>query len=464
MRRRILSEILALAGLVVIILAVCSATIWRPSSTAVATLTSTPSSAYVVTRPGVLGVADPEVTITATAAEASSPVAIAVARSADVQSWLANDPYEAVTNLDGWDKLVSQPVRTTCDLPGAEASGGECTELVATGANPATSDLWLRTATGTGSATLSVNATDADLVALVATDGTAPAPSLSLSWPRTVSTPWLIPGLVLGGLLLLVGVFGFVLDLQLRNQEEARRARAAERAAHLATADAVSTAAIPQVAGQAGAPTRRQKRARERAGLLEPETPPADDTQDAVRVPPVPVPTAEQMPTAAFEPTSEQMREHVGASMGTAVIPGLAEDVAAAHRAKRMAPEGPAFEVAAGAEPDRVQTEADGLLGAAGSPADYEDQEELVVPPVIEPMLSAGSADLTDTTRIPVVRDPEPAAEPAAEPAPGTASETAGDTWPHPFRKWQALNQEEPAGRPGDLPPSRPATQHEENA
>ncbi|QQM66898.1 hypothetical protein [Actinomyces weissii] len=463
MRRRILSEILALAGLVVVILAVCSATIWRPSSTAVATLTSTPSSAYVVTRPGVLGVADPEVTITATATDASSPVTIAVARSADVQSWLANDPHEAVTNLDGWDKLVSQPVRTTCDLPGQEAGGGECTELVATGANPATSDLWLRTASGTGSVTLSVNAAEADLVALVATDGTSPAPSLSLSWPRTVSTPWLIPGLVLGGLLLLVGVFGFVLDLQLRSQEEARRARAAERAAHLATADAVSTAAIPQVAGQAGTPTRRQQRTHERAGLLEPETTPAEETPDVLRVPPVPVPTAEQVPTASFEPTSEQMREHVGASMGTAVIPGLAEEVVAAHRAKRMVPEGPAFEVATETGSDRVQTETDGPFGAAGSPADYDGQEEqeaLVVPPVIEPMLSAGSADLTDTTRIPVVREPEP----AAEPAPGTASETVGDTWPRPFRKWQAPDQEEPADRPGDLPAGRPANHHEENA
>lgn len=465
MRRRILSEILAFVGLVVIVLAVCSATVWRPSPTAVATLTSTPGSAYVVTRPGVLGVVDPEVTITATATDPSSPVTIAVGRSSDVQSWLASDPYEAVTNLDGWDKLVSQPVRTTCDLPGADTSAGQCTDLVATGANPASSDLWLRTASGTGSATLSVNATDPDLVALVATDGTAPAPSLSLSWPRTVSTPWLIPGLVLGGLLLLVGVFGFVLDLQLRSQEEARRVRAAERAARLATADAVSTAAIPQVAGQTGSSTRVQKRARERAEGFAPQTASTADTQQDLRVPPVPVPTAEQMPPADFEPTSEQIREHIGASRGTAVVPGLAEEVVAAHRAARMAPQSPVFEVSsAEPAPEGAQDSADGLFKPVGNPDDEGGQDQPVAPPVGEPTLSAGSADLTDTTRIPVV--PEAATEDdRGSREAGEVPDTAGgETWPGLVRQWQPLHRKAPADEPGDVPSSRPANHHEENA
>ncbi|WP_194949218.1 hypothetical protein [Actinomyces trachealis] len=435
MRRRILSEILALIGLVAIALAVCSATIWKPSSTAVASLTSTPTSAYVVTRPGVLGVADPDVTITATAADADSPVTIAIARSADAQAWLGTDPYEAVTDLDGWTKLVSKQILTSCDAAGTTDTG-QCTPLVATGADPSASDLWQRTATGTGSATLQLNATDPDMVALVATDGTAPAPNLSLSWPRTASTPWLIPGLIFGGMLLLVGVFGFVLDLQLRHQDEARRARAAERAAHLATADGISTAAIPQVGKQDRALSRRERREKERAEAqgadwIAPRS--GQVTHDGVEMPPIPVPTTEQLPQTDFEPTIEQVRENTGAARGTAVIPGLTEEATTAYRAARELPQGPAFETA----PVEAEPQTPELLATAPAPAlgaataavavtSAEAQsvpvetpvvpapeisegttmeEDLVVAPVIEPMVSAASADLTDTSRIPVIAD-----------------------------------------------------------
>ncbi|SPT53427.1 Uncharacterised protein [Actinomyces bovis] len=435
MRRRILSEILALIGLVVIALAVCSATIWKPSSTAVASLTSTPTSAYVVTRPGVLGVADPDVTITATAADASQPVTIAIARSADVKAWLGSDPYEAVTDLDGWTKLVSKSILTSCDAAGT-ADTGQCTPLTATGANPASSDLWQRTATGTGTATLKFSATDPDLVALVATDGTAPAPKLSLSWPRTVSTPWLIPGLILGGLLLLFGVFGFVLDLQLRHQDEERRARAAERAAHLATADGISTAAIPQVGKQDRVLSRREQREKERveaqgADWIDPRS--GEVQPGGAEVPPIPLPTTAQLPQVDFEPTLEQIRTHTGLAHGTAVVPGLAEATVAAHRATRELPEGPAFETtpeeapveaapapavqvtpqapvaaapAAPLAPAAVpSTPAKPLPPAPIIPEGTTVAEDLVVAPVIEPMISASSADLTDTSRIPVISD-----------------------------------------------------------
>lgn len=48
MNRRIVSAIAAAAGLVVIALAVCSATVWRPSSTAEATLPATTDQPYVL--------------------------------------------------------------------------------------------------------------------------------------------------------------------------------------------------------------------------------------------------------------------------------------------------------------------------------------------------------------------------------------------------------------------------------
>ena len=51
---RVLSIVLIVLGLLAVILAVASATIWRPSQTAVATLKPAATTAYVVTGDGVL--------------------------------------------------------------------------------------------------------------------------------------------------------------------------------------------------------------------------------------------------------------------------------------------------------------------------------------------------------------------------------------------------------------------------
>jgi len=106
--RRIVSVIATILGLVVIALAVCSATIWRPSATVQATLTQTPDQHYVLTEPGVLGLVDPSVTITATAE--GQPVFLAVAYAVDAKAWLADDPYLSVTGLTDWNTLSATPV------------------------------------------------------------------------------------------------------------------------------------------------------------------------------------------------------------------------------------------------------------------------------------------------------------------------------------------------------------------
>lgn len=482
MRRRIVSEILALAGLVVIVLAVCSATIWKPSSTAVASLPAAPASAYVVTSPGVLGVADPEVTIKATAADASAPVVIAIAHWQDVQAWLGQDPYEAVTDLSSWEQLEVVSVLTSCDAAkvaaGLQEADAQCTELSASGADPAQSDLWLRTEKGTGSATLAINAADPDLVALVATDGTAPAPMVSLSWPRTVSTPWLVPGLILGGLLLLVGVFGFVLDLQLRNQEAQRRNRAAERAARLATADGVSTQALPQVGDPNRALTRREKRDKERAESLGEEW--ADPRTgkvylNGVELPTVPVPNVEEMPESVFEPTSQQVREHTGPARGSVVVPGLLDESVKAHRSARQMPEhAPAFEAAPEAAPEPAQAPGPQQPKVAAvpdlpewsfsaSPRSHQPQEDdLVLVPVLPQEPGHGGQDVGATARIPAVKD---AAEPGGEADGSTldvhevraAVEADGEQVEGDLPQWHDRHAAKPQA-------PQPADSHEENA
>ena len=300
MIRRIVSVIATILGLVVIALAVCSATIWRPSTTVQATLAQTPDQHYVLTEPGVLGLVDPSVTITATAE--GQPVFLAVAYTVDAKAWLADDPYLSVTGLTDWNTLSATPVTERCETadpasaaptqtasPGADAtaatqapteaatggatdgatadssgSGGGCTTLADSNADPSQADLWLKTASGQSTVTLE-NVVEPDTVLLAATDGSGPAPRITLSWPRTVSTPWLIPGIIVGGLLLLAGVFGLLIDIQMRRADSQRRQRASERAARMATADSLTTAGLPRVEDPDRPLTRREVREKERA-------------------------------------------------------------------------------------------------------------------------------------------------------------------------------------------------------
>ena len=267
---RVLSIVLIALGLLAVILAVASATIWRPSQTAVATLKPAATTAYVVTGDGVLNMVDSTVTITAKAKDANSSVTLALARSEDAQAWLANDPYTEVTGLSSWEALSGRTVTERCNVkatPTAKATGTAaatakatatasakatatssakatptpdakgCIKAVASNASLNGSDMWVTSKTGKGSVSITYDPSSSNYVVLAATDGKQAAPTFSLSWKRTVGTPWLIPGLIVGGLLVAGGVFIFMLDIQMRHQELAnaqrRRRRQEEAAARL---------------------------------------------------------------------------------------------------------------------------------------------------------------------------------------------------------------------------------------
>lgn len=267
---RVLSIVLIVLGLLAVILAVASATIWRPSQTAVATLRPAATTAYVVTGDGVLNMVDSTVTITAKAKDANSTVTLALARSEDAQAWLANDPYTEVTGLSSWEALSGRTITERCNVkatptatatstakatakatatasakatatstakatPTPDAKG--CIKAVASNASLNGSDMWVTSKTGKGSVSITYDPSSSNYVVLAATDGKQAAPTFSLSWKRTVGTPWLIPGLIVGGLLVAGGVFIFMLDIQMRHQELAnaqrRRRRQEEAAARL---------------------------------------------------------------------------------------------------------------------------------------------------------------------------------------------------------------------------------------
>ncbi|QCT33640.1 hypothetical protein [Actinomyces sp. oral taxon 171] len=424
MSRRILSVVVTVLGLVLVALAVCSATIWKPSSKAEAKLASAPSQPYVFTAPGVLSGVGSDVTVTASSSDGKD-VHLFVARAADLDAWMSPDadralPYTVVTRIDAdAGSLSSKDETKYCPsasaTPAASAQAGatpssagtQCSERKANAVTASGSDIWLGEKTGGSSVTFNT-AEDADramlprkdideqIVVMAMTDGKAPAPSLTVTWERQVETPWYFyGGLVLGGLFVLVGAFLFFIDLQLRRANVDRRTRSAERAARIANADSVSTEGIPQVDDPDRQLTRRELRVKERAEASgEPWTDPRTGRVYLDGIETSSVPQAPEAPPAngyGYDPAAGisggssggfgdepdgaygegpgGQGDHAvaGVTRGASVVPGLDEAATQQYRAGR--------------EPEGLQ---DGeALSIASDAADMSDSSARSNPPAL---------------------------------------------------------------------------------
>lgn len=260
--RRILTIGLIALGVIVIGLAIASATLWRSSDTVTASGPAEVEQPFVVTDAGVLELVADDVTVTATAPD-GGPVVLAVGREPDVRAWVADSPYLRITGLSSWTGV------DTAVEEGEPAPEGEETSVP----SPAGSDMWVAEATGEGEATLEWTHPGGRWSLLAAADGTSRAPAVVLSWPQVVSTPFLVPGLVVGGVLLLGGLALLVVGLLERREVSRRDAARAEEAAATGEVPAVAVAATGTAAGVTGTATdtatvqltRRQLRERDRA-------------------------------------------------------------------------------------------------------------------------------------------------------------------------------------------------------
>lgn len=148
-------------------------------------------------------------------AEGTGPVFAAYGRTADLKAWLADADYNAVTvGADGEvvttaTEPQATPTPTSTDAPAEDSSA-------TTGANrsPVGSDLWLDEFQQDDVLVTPLQLPDTMSV-LVASDGTAPAPSeISVSWPVGNATPWAGPLIVGGSILMVIGVFLYVLGIR----------------------------------------------------------------------------------------------------------------------------------------------------------------------------------------------------------------------------------------------------------
>ncbi|GAB3271973.1 glycosyl transferase [Microbacterium lacusdiani] len=124
----------------------------------------------------------------------------AYGRTADMEAWLSDAPYNHVT-LDDQGSAVTEVVQPDGD---AEFEGR----------NPEGSDLWLEEYVAEGELSTRLQLPDGVSV-LIASDGAAPAPAdISIVWPISNATPWAGPLIVAGGLLLLLGVLLWILGIR----------------------------------------------------------------------------------------------------------------------------------------------------------------------------------------------------------------------------------------------------------
>jgi hypothetical protein len=191
---------------------------------------------------------------------------LAAGRPDDVDAWVGKTAHNTVDGVSEDGKALQ-----------LTHTDGE-----ATAPSPAGSDLWVTTENATGEMDYAWNApADGDWSLLLAADGTKPAPSsITMTFPNDTSTPWAIPLMVLGGLLIIAGGALLVLKPKSGNRAGngngtgggstfARRAQAkaaARRGDHGPAASTQETAA-PETAPQPATPekTGPEKTAPEKA-------------------------------------------------------------------------------------------------------------------------------------------------------------------------------------------------------
>lgn len=122
---------------------------------------------------------------------------LAAGRPDDVDAWVGKTAHNTVSGVSEDNKSLQLAH----------------TEGEAAAPSPAGSDLWVTTENASGELNYTWSApADGEWSLLLASDGTKPAPSsISMTFPNDTSTPWAVPFMVLGGLLMLAGLALLVL-------------------------------------------------------------------------------------------------------------------------------------------------------------------------------------------------------------------------------------------------------------
>jgi hypothetical protein len=233
---------LVLLGLLTLLAGIGQRTIWAPSETFTASAPADASAApLTVIDQNLRTLHGGTVKINI---EGDGNFLLAAGRPDDVDAWVGKTAHNTVTGVSEDGKSLQ-----------VEHADGD-----ATAPNPAGSDLWVSTENASGELEYSwTPPADGDWTLLLASDGTQPAPaSVSMTFPNDTSTPWAVPLIVLGSLLILGGIVLALLSKRKRNGEgdgkgsgfaQRARARTEARSSSRVTMAAAGVVAAAVVAG-----------------------------------------------------------------------------------------------------------------------------------------------------------------------------------------------------------------------
>ncbi|MBT2522854.1 hypothetical protein [Arthrobacter sp. ISL-28] len=180
---------LVLLGLLTLLAGIGQKTVWAPAETVTATAATDAEAAPLTVIDQKLRTLDGGAVTIKVKGEGS--FLLAAGRPDDVTAWVGKTAHNTVNGLSE-DKKSLKVERTDGD---------------AAAPSPAGSDLWVSTEKANGELDYTWSApADGEWSLLLASDGTKPAPSsISMTFPNDTSTPWAIPLMVIGGLLMLAG-------------------------------------------------------------------------------------------------------------------------------------------------------------------------------------------------------------------------------------------------------------------
>jgi hypothetical protein len=204
-----------LLGLLTLLAGIGQRTIWAPSETFTASVPADASAApLTVIDQKLRTLHDGTVKINI---QGDGNFMLATGRPEDVSAWVGKTAHNTITGVSEDEKSLL--------VDHADGEG--------TAPNPAGSDLWVSNENASGELDYTwTPPADGDWSLLLASDGTKPAPaSVSMTFPNDTSTPWAVPLMVLGSLLILGGIVLALLSAPRKNGEGgdssyARRARA----------------------------------------------------------------------------------------------------------------------------------------------------------------------------------------------------------------------------------------------
>ncbi|MCO4237811.1 hypothetical protein NG702_10340 [Pseudarthrobacter sp. MDT3-28] len=208
---------LVLLGLLTLLAGIGQKTIWAPSETFTASAPADAAEAPLTIIDQNLRTAQGGTV--KIKVEGDGNFMLAAGRPDDVDAWVGPTAHNTITGVSEDNKSLQ-----------VEHANGD-----ATAPNPSGSDLWVSTENASGELEYSwTPPADGEWSLLLASDGTKPAPSsISMTFPNDTATPWAIPLMVIGGLLILAGIALVVLSARKRDGEGngtgslfARRARA----------------------------------------------------------------------------------------------------------------------------------------------------------------------------------------------------------------------------------------------